>query len=189
MSSYKVAARYAKSILDLASDRSITDVIAQDMNLVKSTCTNKEFALFLKSPVVSTDKKEAIVKQLFGDKVNALTMTFINLLIQKGRESDLPAISTECINQYKVLKKIKTATLITAEPMNESEINGIRQKFQDWLAIGETMEIVQKVNPDIIGGFILEMGDKQCDSSVRRQLSQIKTGLYDKSYINFVENR
>ena len=189
MASYKVASRYAKSILDLSKEQGVVEAVAADMETLKGVCANREFTLLLKSPIVTIDKKQAIMKELLGGKINDLTLKFLNLLILKGRESVLPSISDEFINQFKILKKIKRAKLITAVKMDDAEINTIRSSFQSWLAPGETMEITQKVDPEIIGGFILEMEDKQCDSSIRRKMSQIKTGLYDKSYVNLIEKR
>ena len=73
--------------------------------------------------------------------------------------------------------------------MNDDQLAHLQSSFQSWLEPGEKMEIQQKSRPDLIGGFILEMGNQLYDGSVKRQLEIMKTSLYDKSYINLVEKK
>ena len=76
--------------------------------------------------------------------------------------------------------------MTTATQMDQSQLLVIQEQFKSWLAPGETMEVTQKIKPELVGGFIFEMGDQQFDSSVKRQVDLMKKNLYDKSYINLV---
>lgn len=189
MSQLQIAHRYAKSLIDLSTDQKELEKVFDDISMVAEVCKNVEFTAMLKSPIVHTDKKLAIVNGLFEGKLQKLSLQFIQLLVSKGRESLLDAISKAFIDQYKAIKKIKSALVITANKMSDAELNAIKNKFSFWLKEGETMELSQKVDSKLIGGFILEMGDKNYDASIKRQLGELKENLYDTSYISLVERR
>ncbi|MBK8956443.1 MAG: ATP synthase F1 subunit delta [Saprospiraceae bacterium] len=189
MSQLQIAHRYAKSLIDLSSEQKVLDSVYEDMLGIVSVCKNVEFSAMLNSPIVHSDKKQGVVSALFEGKIQKLTMQFIQLLISKGRESLLTPICHAFIEQFKEIKKIKTARVITAKEWNDSELNAIKNKFSFWLNPGESMELSQKVDPSIIGGFILEMGDRNYDASIKRQLGELKENLYDTSYVSLVERR
>jgi F-type H+-transporting ATPase subunit delta len=186
MSQLKIATRYAKSLIDLAMDTDQLDTVYQDILTIQSACQNKEFQLMLKSPVVTSDKKEKIFEALFGGKVTSLVHSFIVLLATKGRESLLGSICHAFISQYKGIRKIRTALLITPSAQSAEQLEFFRQKFNDWLKPGETMEIVSQLDPKLIGGFIFQMDGRQVDSTAKRKLETFRNNLYDSSYTNLV---
>ncbi|MBK6543908.1 MAG: ATP synthase F1 subunit delta [Saprospiraceae bacterium] len=189
MSQIQIAERYAKSLIQLAQEQNILSEVFEDINTVAEVCKHPEFNSMLKSPVIYSDKKIAIFKQLFEGKIQALSMRFFHLLMEKGRESVIAQICHAFIEQFKVIKKIKTARIITATELSIEELEHIKSRFSFWLKAGETMQITQKLDPKLIGGFIMEMGDQNCDASIKRQLAEMKESLYDKSYISLVEKR
>jgi len=186
MSLSKISARYAKSLLDLAIEKGQLDAVHQDMALVSETCGNKDMHMMLKSPVITADRKVKVIQSLFGQKAGELTLTFLEILVHKGRESMIPAICSAFADQYKTLKKIRPARLICASPLSEAEIAQVKSKFQSWLQPGETMELTQVTNPAIIGGYVFEMEGRQVDATVKRSLDQMRSGLFDTSYTNLV---
>ena len=185
MADSKVARRYAKSLLGLAGERNITDKVFADMQLISSAChANRDLALLMKNPIVSSDKKEAVMKGVFGDKVNALTMSFMDLMTGKGRESYLMGIAQEYINIYKDSIGVKVAHVTTATPLDAAtreQVLAIISKTK-----GTNIELVETVNKDLIGGFILRWGDRQIDASVTRKLQSLRQdfskNLYVKDY-------
>lgn len=189
MSQLQIAQRYAKSLVDLSTEQGVLESVYQDMQTFSEVCRNNEFAAMLKSPVVHSDKKLGVLKELFHGKVQPLTLQFVNLLVQKGREYLLPTVSLAFIEQFKSIKKIRPARVLSAKALSNEELESIRKKFSFWLLPGETMELNQKVDPSLIGGFILEMGDRNYDASIKRQLGELKENLYDTSYISLVERR
>jgi len=186
MSQSKIAARYAKSLIDLSIEKSALDQSYQDMLSLQSLCTNKDFMLMLKSPIVSADKKENVIRILLADKISPLIYTFIKLLVTKSREPLLANISAAFVSQYKSIKKIRTANLVTASPQTEAQLEEFKRQFASWLKPGETMEIFQKTEPEIIGGFIFQMEGRQIDTTAKRKLEAFRTNLYDSSYTNLV---
>ncbi|MEM6769787.1 MAG: ATP synthase F1 subunit delta [Bacteroidota bacterium] len=178
MTNQRVADRYAKSLLDLAVERKQLDVIKADVDSLLEMADNRDLALLLSSPVVNPSKKNAIMAELL-DKSGAdeLTKTFVKVLISKGREEDLVGILGAFNNQYKALQKISTVLVTSATPLGEAELSGIRQQL---VASGMTeaeVEIETKVDPAIMGGFVLEFGGKVYDASVAHKLHQIRKEL------------
>ncbi|MEP7194932.1 MAG: ATP synthase F1 subunit delta [Saprospiraceae bacterium] len=186
MSLNKIAGRYAKSLLDLATENSLLDEIYEDMLSISNACKSKDLVLLLKSPIIKADKKIQVFNAIFSNKINALTQAFLNLLTQKGRESIMPEISSAFIEQFKTVKKIRSAKLISAGTLSEAEVNSIKNKYSSWLKAGETIELTQVVDPGIIGGYIFQMEGRQEDATIKRNLESMKIGLYDSSYTNLV---
>ena len=120
MTESKVARRYAKSLLGLATENNITEKVFSDMQLIASACQNsRDLALLMKNPIINTDKKDAVIKSIFSGKVDQVTLTFMNLMTKKGRESYLTDIAQEYINIYKESIGIKVAYVTTATPMDD----------------------------------------------------------------------
>ena len=179
----RLASRYAKSLLDLAIERKSIEETLKDIKLVHATVqANPELALVLKSPIIKGDKKEAIVEAIFRNELTPITRGFIRLLISKGRESVLPEMLTAFIHQYKVMNHISQVQLITAAPVSESVKESIRAKVAAALP-GQTIDLTTKVEPELIGGYILEMGDKRIDASIKRDLHDIKKQFLENLYV------
>jgi F-type H+-transporting ATPase subunit delta len=175
-----VASRYAKSLLDLAVEKGQLDAVYADMLQVREVAGgSKEFITFLNSPVIKTDKKIAVLKTIFEGKVNALTLAFLTIVANKRRESVIPEMAASFIDQYKAHKNILTAIVTSAQGLDAAT----RQKALDLVKaqMNGEIELVEKTDANLIGGFILKIGDKQIDRSVSRQLSNLKKELTNKA--------
>ena len=173
MSQSRITIRYAKALFQLAAKQETLDQSYNDMVLLDSVCAeSKELSLLLKSPIVKTDKKVKILEEIFGSKINKVTMSFINIITTKKRESLLALIASSFIALYKAHNKTETATVISATPLDESlraeVINFIKQHGDN------DVELTEKVDPTIIGGSIIRMGDKQLDTSVSKAISELR---------------
>ncbi|MDR3681418.1 MAG: ATP synthase F1 subunit delta [Flavipsychrobacter sp.] len=185
MQNPRLASRYAKSLLDLAIEQNSLDATLVDMQLLDGICTqSREFVNVLRSPIIKADKKAEILKAVLLNRTNVLTTAFVMLLVNKGREASLPEIATAYIQQYRELKNIKTVKLTTARPVNDAVKQGILARISNNLTNKGTVELTTAVNPDLIGGFVLEMEDKLYDASVLRDLRDIKAQFLDDSYVS-----
>ncbi len=179
----RLAGRYAKSLIDLATERNQLDAIYQDMLFLQSICKNsRELVAVLKSPVIKQEKKEKILDAVTKDKLNVVTSSFNKLLINKGREEYLPEIINAFIEQYKEKKDIHTVKLTTATPVSEDLKKAITDKIKSDLSMKE-VELSTEVNENIIGGFILEIGDRMVDASVAYDLSVAKKQFESNEFI------
>src|SRR6185503_2857014 len=110
----RLAARYAKSLIDLAIEKGQLDAVYNDMLFLQGIIrSSRELANLLKSPIINPDKKDKILEAVTGGRVSAILSTFIKLLIAKGREAYLAEIVTAFIDQYKEYKGIRTVKLTT----------------------------------------------------------------------------
>jgi len=127
----------------------------------------------LKSPIIKTDKKQAILNQLFSGKINTLTEKFLAITANKKREGFLPEIFDSFIEQYNDQHKITAATLTSATEINDNLINQVKAIIKE--ATGrEQIDLKTKVDPALIGGFVLQFEDKLYDTSVARKLDKLK---------------
>jgi len=169
-----VATRYAKSLLDLAKEQGITDALYADMKFIRQTLqANRQLNVVLKNPIVRAEKKNAIVKQVFGSRLNSVTMSFLSIIARKNREPIVDAIADEYIAQYDRMQGISHAVVVTTMPLSDT----LRQKFKAMVAqaTGNTqIELEEKIDAKLIGGYILRIGDRQIDGSLRSQLNEIR---------------
>ncbi|MFI5218126.1 MAG: ATP synthase F1 subunit delta [Bacteroidia bacterium] len=182
MKGLKVASRYAKSIIDLAVEQNSLENVFADMKLINDSCkASRELLLVLQNPIIKSDKKLSILKSLFGDKVSEITMQFMSIITNKRREMYLPEIASSFVSQYKKIKEIKTAEIITAAPLDESLRNNVLEVIKNYTH--SEVELHEKVNADIIGGYILTVEDKQDDTSIKTKINKLKRTFKENLYI------
>lgn len=177
MSVQRIAGRYAKSLLDLARENNKLDRVLEDVKSFQAASKNRDFYLLLKSPIVNARKKLSILDALFLDKYDEMTMAFLRILVNKGREPYLPEVAEEFITQYKKIKHITTVKVTTAQPMTAAALQALEAKLMASDATATSVEIETAVNPELIGGFVLELDDKIYDASVAQKLEDVKRSL------------
>jgi F-type H+-transporting ATPase subunit delta len=179
----RAISRYVKSLLDLAVEQKALDQVHNDMLLFSKTVNeNRSLALMLKSPVIRHDKKLSVLEALFKSKVSTLTMSFFDIITRKNREPLLVAIAREFHNSYNEYKGIKKATITTAVPLDaklRTEFEGMVKRFSD----KKQVELIEKVDKDMIGGFVLNIADRQIDASIRNKIKALKVKFSQNPYI------
>jgi F-type H+-transporting ATPase subunit delta len=179
----RLATRYAKSLIDLSIERNQLEEVYKDMEYLHAVCDNsREFVNVLKSPVISPDKKERILEAVTGGNISQLTASFSKLLIRKGRESNLPEIVDAFIQQYKDYREIYIVKLTTATPVSEEAKQIIVDKVKSGTAM-KNIELNTEVKEDIIGGFVLEVGDHLIDASVAFELNNARKQFQDNDFV------
>jgi F-type H+-transporting ATPase subunit delta len=182
MADQRVAARYAKSLLDLGQEMGTLNSVKEDMDLLSKTMAeSRELRLLLRNPIVKHDKKLAILKAVFGGKVSDMTMRFFTILTEKNREAALEGMGTEFQVQYNAMQGIQMAEVTSATPLTAASRAEIEQLVTKQTGLTD-VKLTEKVNPDIIGGFILRVGDQQIDDSVRTGLRKMRISLQDSTY-------
>ena len=182
MKETRVASRYAKSLLDLALEQGQLEQVYADMKMILNTCQeSRDFAAFLKSPVIGPEKKRAVLKQVFTGKVNPMTEAFIALMASHKRESELEAIAEAFLRQYKKHKQILTAVITTAIGLDDNLRSQVLNLVKNDLK--SEVELIEKVDRNLIGGFVLRVGDKQVDASILRQLQDLRRDFSENPYV------
>jgi len=177
MKNEKIAIRYAKALLELSIEKNIVDEVHNDMLLINKVSTeNRELTTIIKSPVIANKTKVEIFKNIFQTKVNEVSLRFLSIIINKNRETLLPEISAEFTRIFRIHNKIVSVFVKTALPLQAKTKERILKMSQE--ITKSQVELIEIINPELIGGFVLTIGDGQIDSSVRDKLKQI-TDLYN----------
>ena len=182
MSSFRIASRYAKSLLDLAIAQDKLDVVSKDVTAFVEAVKNRDLALLLKSPIVKSDKKEKVLDAIFSDRIDPLTNSFLHIIVRKGRESQLAEIAQEFINQYRENKGISIVNIVSAEPLSEDTLSSIRKKLVESKMTRGNIEFRTSVDKTLIGGFVISFEDKLYDASVKHQLDELRKQFSSKDY-------
>ena len=183
MSNIRISSRYAKSLLGLAIERGELEKVFADMQWLQSVCkSNHDFINMLRSPVIKSDSKGKIVKAVAGNNIGQLTDSFIHLLINKGREGVLPEIASSFIQQYKEFKKIHIVKLTTAFPISDELKKSIVDHIKSSTEM-QNIELESAVNENIIGGFVIQTGDKLVDASIAYDLKEIARQFENNDFI------
>ena len=178
MSNYRIATRYAKSLLELAIENKKLEKVFDDMAMFYSLCQeSRPFNNFIKNPIINSYKKLRIFQSLFEKRIDELSYKFIDIITRKGREDILPEIGEQFLKEYRIYNKIEIVNITTTIVLDE----GLKEEFitLSKKLIGESkkIELEEKVDKDLLGGFILRIGDKQIDDSVSSKLRELKKKL------------
>lgn len=174
MSASKIAYRYAKSLIELAQDQNLLEEVRKDMSTFQDGLESRDFVNLLNSPIVKADKKVKIFDAIFGGHINDLTQRYFHLIVQKGRESDLPNIANAFVEQYNALKKVTRVQVTVAKAMDDDQLKAIEEKLSASDKTQENVQLDVQIDPEIMGGFILEFEGQKYDESVRSKLTELR---------------
>jgi len=183
MPSPRIAARYAKSLIDLSLEQNQLEAVYADMKWLQDVCKqNRDFVNMLRSPIIKADAKQKIVGAITEKNIGSLTAAFNKLVIAKGRESILPEIASAFIEAYKQHKGIHTLFLTTAAPISEATRQALVDQVKKSAGF-QQVELHEKVDPSLIGGFMLQVGDKLVDASIAYDLRNIAKQFESNDFI------
>ena len=181
--SYRIATRYAKSLIELAQDKGSLEEAQKDMQLIESVIkTHAELRVFLKSPIIAADKKVAVLNKVFSGKISDLTIMFVTLLAKKGREGFLGEVAQAFNTQYNQIKNITPVKITSAVKLDQTTIDTLIADLRKRENLSE-IQLTETIDESLLGGFVLLYGDKQIDSSVRSSLQKLRNLVDDDSYI------
>ncbi|MEJ6980754.1 ATP synthase F1 subunit delta [Pedobacter sp. P351] len=181
MSEIQVASRYAKSLIDLAEEQNSLEAIKADIeSFIKVMHQNSQLQAVLRNPIVGIDKKIKILNQLFGSSFHKVIMTFFKIVVTKGRSGILYGTAKEFVNEYNRRKGILHALVTSAAPLTEEQKSKITSIVVE--ATNAQVVLESRVDPDLIGGFILKVGDRQVDASISSSLSKLKKEFSQKVF-------
>ena len=179
----RAASRYVKSLLGLAVEKGVLEDVHRDMLLFSDVVSkSRPFELLLQNPIIKHHKKLEILKKIFQGKVHSLTLAFFDIITRKNRETILVNVASEFHNAYNEYKGIGKATVTTAIPLDSilrAEFEKLVKQYSD----KKEIELVEKVDSDLIGGFVLDVGHRQVDASVKSKLKTLKLKFSQNPYI------
>jgi F-type H+-transporting ATPase subunit delta len=173
-----VARQYAEAVLDIAykAHPGAADVIYNDIKLVNSFFNaDSELGLVIGHPSVPAEEKRKIIVSLFQSRVQELTLRLLELLLDKRRMHILPALETEFHALLNERKNIVSATLTSADKLSDNAVADIKARLTEHL--GSKLELDVKVDPTLLGGVVLKLGDQVIDGSLKGKLASIEKML------------
>lgn len=180
MSGSRAAVRYAKAILSFALEQNKEVQVNNDMLLISTTIEeSKDLQLLLSSPIIKSELKKATINDVFASKISSLTTGLINLLIDNKRLPIINDVAKKYTLLYDNLKGIEVAKVTTAIPLTETLNKQVLDKVKEITGKEATIENI--IDPNIIGGFILRIGDVQYNASIANKLQGLKRQFESES--------
>lgn len=177
MSESKAAGRYAKSLIDLSKEQNALEDLKRDMLAFEAIVErHSELSAILKNPIVPLDKKLGILEALFKNTVHTITLSFFKLLVNKGRAALLVDIASQFIKQYNEFKGIVKVEVSTATSLTDAAKAEVIALVKNKIGANE-VQLVEKVDEQLIGGLVLKVGDRQFDGSIANGLNRLKKEL------------
>jgi len=173
MSVYRVARRYAEAAYGLAEEQKLGGRLAADLAVIREAIkSSREFAAFLKSPIISKDRKRAVLLELFKSRLSGFTFDFLNLLVQKRREDVLGDIVSEFFKLHDERQGLVTLEVRSAAEMNNDQQKAIVTRFES--LTGKKVRAAYSIDKQLKGGFVARIGDTVYDGSILRQLELLR---------------
>lgn len=182
MNNSKISFRYAKALFDHALEFKVLDKVNEDMLSMSSVCqSNRDFTIMLNSPVIHEDKKQKILGKVFGASFTKLSITFLNIITQKRRESYLPAIAKQFTELYKEHMGITTVNMQSAFPLDEESRGKLTSLLEKMTS--REIELIEEVKAELLGGFVITVNDVQYDISIANRIQQLRKEFDKNLYI------
>lgn len=171
-----VAKRYSSALFDVALEENRVDAFKEELLFI-TDCLREYSQLkeILASPLIQLHEKKDIVTQIFKDKVKPEILNFLYILMDKRRQSFLQEITSEFVALADASQNMLSATAITASPLKIEDLLVLQAKLSK--SSGKNVHLTNQVNKDIIGGILIQMGDKVIDGTVKNRLGQLKEQL------------
>ena len=169
----RVARRYAEALLDVSAGPPREERVAADMEMLHASLhDSRDLRLLLKSPVVKSEKKLDVLRAVFSDRIDTLTMEFLSLLAEKGREETLAQVVVEFRRMRDERLGIVTLGVAAASALTKEQSDSIRKRFES--LTGKTVRMEFSIDAGLKGGFRARVGDTVYDGSIRRQLELLR---------------
>lgn len=169
----KVAEPYAEALLALAKSNDSLKETTNDINIISQFLANSfDLKKFLRNPLITRNAKKNVIKDLLGEQISDSTLKFLFLLVIKDRIEILESIAQKFLELLYKQESIEIAKITSSIQLSAQQQKEIAEKLK--VIVGaKQIKLALKVDPNLIGGFTIEIGSKMIDTSLRGQLKQI----------------
>jgi F-type H+-transporting ATPase subunit delta len=175
MSVKRIAARYAKTLLEEAKAKDVVEATYKELLELRDLIEDhEELQNFLASPIIAHSKKANALLAIVGDENQGLLPSFLRLICHKGRAPHLSSIIEAFIAQYRALKEITQVSVSSATALDETALQALEKSVRTLKGVRKHVEWEHTVDPDLIGGFVIQFDDKIYDTSVAHQLNRLR---------------
>lgn len=176
MSGIKISKRYAKALFEFAIEQNKVEEVKTDMEFVHQVCQDSaDFVGLLKSPVIKVTKKVEIINAVFEGKLSEMSTQYLEIISRSRREIFIPQIAEQFLAYYNESIGLKIVDFESAYEMEEALKNQIIEALS--AQTGKKIHLKEKINQDLIGGFVINMDNRQYDASIRARLTKLKAAF------------
>jgi F-type H+-transporting ATPase subunit delta len=173
----EAVAPYAQALMSVAQRASITDQVGEDVrSLLNLMDSSEQLRDFIANPFVTTEKKKAVLGQIIGESIHPYLRNFLMLLVDRRRILLLEAICQQYLTLLRQLNQTVLAEVISAVELTEAQQQAVREKVIA-MTNAASVELNNKLDPDLIGGVIIKVGSQVVDASLRGQLRRLSLRL------------
>ena len=177
MNESQISVRYAKALFQSAREQHLLDQVYTDMELLMDVSKMEHFQYMLVVPTLQASQKVKLLYSIFEKQFTKTSLSLIDLVVKNRREIYLPGIARYFKDLYREEKGVRTASLVTAQPVDETAMKGIRALIKK--AYKSEVELTSSVDGEVIGGFILTIEDMRYDASIASNLRKLKKQLLE----------
>ena len=173
MRSTRVARRYAQALMNAATELRTLDATAADVQVIGDVVrSSREFRLFLSSPIVSIPRKKAVLHELFANRINPVTLSFVDLILKKQREAMLPEIVQQFGVLHDIARGIVDVDVTTAVALTDQQSRALQTELERHT--GKSVRLNVLSDPSIRGGLVVRIGDTVLNASITHQLERLR---------------
>ena len=173
----KVAEPYAEALLDLAKSKDLLKETTNDMNIVSQFLANSsDLKKFLGNPLITRDAKKNVVKDILGEQIGGNTLKFLLLLVDRGRIQVLESIAQKFLELSYKQESIEIAKITSSIQLSAGQQKEIAEKLKV-ITGAKQIKLALKVDPQLIGGFTIEVGSKMIDTSISSKLNILQNAM------------
>lgn len=171
-----VAGRYSEAIFTLACEQHILEDMDRDLSYVREVLAgHKELKVFLSHPIVSANEKRSVLEKVFSNDIGKLALQFLYVMINRGRESYIVPAIDDYIAKSRQFRNILDVTVKVATPVQDGDHQKLLAKLEN--LTGQKVIVDYIIDEDLLGGMIIQIGDKRIDASVARNLKELEKSL------------
>lgn len=169
------AKRYAQAVFSLGKEQGTLDAWSEDLAMLSRVIADDRIATYLTNPSVATERRIEALETSLNTNVQPEARNLARMLIDRNRTMLIPQIQEMFDAQLRMERGIAIAEVTTAERLTDAELNHIREKLET--ITSKKVQLALKLDPEIIGGIIIRIGDQVIDGSVRNKLEKMRTRL------------
>lgn len=175
-----VARRYAAALFEQARKSDTVPVAGEELRLVAETvAADGRMRATLSQPVVTEERKNQLFEQAFGGRVSPATLGFLHLLVEKRRIGLLPQVQAEFARLVLDFRNIAHATAVSAVPLAPDQLQALERSLE--ARTGKDIELETQVDPSLLGGVLVRIGDTVYDGTVKGKLERLREQLLARS--------
>jgi F-type H+-transporting ATPase subunit delta len=172
----RIAKRYAKALFELAQEENALNQVSKDFELIRDLLKNsKDFHQFTKNPLISIIERKKILDKIFLEKISETSNNFLKMISQKKRLDYLDEITARYFDFVKADAGVVEGELFAVVELKSSQIKKIKENMER--LTGKEVILNEIIDPNILGGFIVKVGDLVIDNSIRNQLERLRKQL------------